>query len=48
MFVPRKAWPFVNEYHDAAYCDSDIVWAVHLRESKYRPTELGSKEHDDK
>ena len=34
MFVPRKPWHFGNEYHDAGCCDSDIVWAVDLREGK--------------
>ena len=43
MFVP-----FGNEYHDAGCCDSDIVWAVDLREGKDQPPELSNKEHDEK
>ena len=26
MYVPRKPWPFGNEYHDAGCADSDIIW----------------------
>ena len=32
MFVPRKPWPFGNEYHDAGCAESDIIWQVELRE----------------
>ena len=48
MFVPRKPWPFGNEYHDACSAESDIIWSVDLREGKDRPRELGVKEYDDK
>ena len=41
MYVPRKPWPFGNEYHDARCADSDIIWQVDLREGKDRPTDLG-------
>ena len=34
MFVPRKPWPFGNEYHDACCASSDIIWAVDLCEWK--------------
>ena len=47
MFVPRKPWPFGNEYHDAGCAHSDIIWALDLREGKDRPTNLGNKEFDD-
>ena len=46
MFVPRKPWPFGNEYHDACCAESDIIWSVDLREGKDRPRDLGAKEHD--
>ena len=48
MFIPRKPWPFGNEYHDACCAESDIIWSVNLREGKDRPRELGVKEYDDK
>ena len=34
MFIPRKPWPFGNEYHDACCAESDIIWSVDLREGK--------------
>ena len=46
MFVPRKPWPFGNEYHDAGCADSDIIWALELREGKYCPIQLNNKEFD--
>ena len=48
MFVPRKPWPFCNEYHDAGCAESDIIWQVELREGKDHLQHLGNKEHDDK
>jgi hypothetical protein len=47
MYVPRKPWPFGNEYHDAGCCESNVIWQVDLREGKDRPTEAGSKEYDE-
>ena len=41
---PAKAWPFGNEYHDARYADSDIIWALELHEGKDYPTQLNNKE----
>ena len=46
MFVPRKPWPFGNEYHDACCAHSDIIWALDLHEGKDHPTNLGNKEFD--
>ena len=48
MFVPRKPWPFGNEYHDAGCAESDIIWQVELREGKDCLQHLGNKENDDK
>ena len=48
MYIPRKPWPFGNEYHDAGCADSAIIWQVDLREGKDRPVQLGGKEHDDR
>ena len=44
MYVPRKPWPFGNEYHDAGCADSNIIWQVDLREGKDQPTDLGQKD----
>ena len=46
MYVPRKPWPFGNEYHDAGCADSDIIWALDLRGGKDRQQNLGKKEFD--
>ena len=46
MFVPRKPWPFGNEYHDAGCAQSDIIWSLDLREGKDHPQDLGKKEYD--
>ena len=48
MFVPRKPWPFGNEFDDADCADSDIIWQVELREGKDHLQHLGGKEHDEK
>ena len=34
MFIPRKQWPFGNEYHDAGCAESDIIWLLDLHEGK--------------
>ena len=47
MYVPRKPWPFGNEYHDAGCADSDIIWALDLREGKDWQQNLGKKEFDE-
>ena len=47
MFVPRKPWPFGNEYHDAGCADSNIIWSLELREGKDRPPQLNNKQFDD-
>ena len=46
MYIPRKPWKFGNEYHDAGCADSDIIWALDLREGKDQPQNLGPKEFD--
>ena len=46
MYVPRKPWKFGNKYHDAGCTDSDIIWALDLREGKDCPQHLGPKEFD--
>ena len=43
MYVPRKPWKFGNEYRDAGCADSDIIWALDLREGKDHPQNLGPK-----
>ena len=40
MFVPRKPWPFGNEYHTVCCCLSGIMWGIDLVEGKDRPDSL--------
>ena len=47
MYMPRKPWPFGNEYHDTGCADCDIIWGVDLREGKDRPRNLGNEEFDE-
>ena len=46
MYIPRKPWKFGNEYHDTGCADSNITWALDLREGKDQPQTLGHKEFD--
>ena len=48
MFVPRKPWPFGNEYHTICCCVSGILWRLELVEGKDRPPELSAPKWDDK
>ena len=34
MFIPRKPWPFGNEYHLVCCCLSGIMWGIDLVEGK--------------
>ena len=47
MFVPRKPWPFGNEYHTVCCCTSGIMWGIDLVEGKDRPRALGQQQFDD-
>ena len=46
MFVPRKPWPFGNEYHTVCCCSSGIMWGIDLVEGKDRPQQLGIQQYD--
>ena len=46
MFVPRKPWPFGNEYHSVCCCTSGIMWGTEMVEGKDHPQQLGRPEHD--
>ena len=37
MFVPRKPWPFGNEYHMVYCCMSGVLWGLELVEGKDTP-----------
>ena len=39
MFVPRKPWPFGNEYHTMSCAKSDILYSMELVEGKDQPKE---------
>ena len=47
MFIPCKPWPFGNEYHDAGYTDSNIIWSLEVREGKDQQLQLNNKQFDD-
>ena len=47
MFVPRKPWPFGNEYHNNGCANSDIMWQVDLHEGNDWTAGLGPRECDD-
>ena len=46
MYIPRKPWKFGNEYHNAGCADSNIIWALDLREGKDWPQNLGHNEFE--
>ena len=47
MFVPRKPWPFGNEYRNEGCANSNIIWSLELHEGKDRPPQLNNKQFDD-
>ena len=47
MFIPRKPWPFGNEYHTVCCCKTGIMWGIELVEGKDCPTQLGKPKHDE-
>ena len=48
MFVPRKPWPFGNEYHSVCCGLSGVMYGVELVEGKDHPPENGTPEYDDR
>jgi len=48
MVVPRKPWPFGNEYHTIACGVSGVMFGIELVEGKDRPPELPGKEFEEK
>ena len=47
MFVPRKPWPFGNEYHTVCCCLSGIMWGIDMVEGKDQPCDLRQQQFDD-
>ena len=43
MFMPRKPWPFRNEYHTVCCSLSGILWKVELVEGKDSPSQNAPK-----
>ena len=43
MFVPRKPWPFGNEYHTLCCSLSGILWQLELVEGKDSPSQIITK-----
>jgi hypothetical protein len=46
MVVPRKPWPFGNEYHSICCAKTGIMYAIELVEGKDVPAELPAKEFE--
>lgn len=46
MFVPRKPWPFGNEWHTICCANSGVMYAIELVEGKDRPREMGPSEFE--
>jgi len=44
MVVPRKPWPFGNEYHTIACGESEIIFGVDLVKGKDVPPQCAPKE----
>ena len=47
MVVPRKPWPFGNEYLCICDCEPYVMYRVEMVEGKDRPPELGVREFDE-
>ena len=47
MFVPRKPWPFGNEYQTLCCSLSGILWQMELVEGKDSPSEIIPKFHNE-
>ena len=47
MVVPRKPWPFGNEYISICDCEPYVMYRVKLVEREDRPPELGVGEFDE-
>ena len=47
MVVPRKPWPFGNEYHTICCAISGILFALELVEGKDKPRERPNPEHSE-
>ena len=43
MFMPRKPWPFRNEYHTVCCSLSGILWQIELVEGKDSPSQNAPK-----
>ena len=46
MFVPRKLWPFGNEYHMDCCCATGITWGIDLMEGKDHPHQMRQQTYD--
>ena len=46
MFVPRKPWPFGNEYHTICCALSGVMYQLEIVEGKDRPREMGKPEYE--
>ena len=47
MCVDRKPHPFGNERHTICCGLTSIIWRSQLVEGKYRPSQIGAKQHQE-
>ena len=47
MFVPRKPWPFGNEYHTVCCGNTGIMFAMEIVKGKDAPRSRKYQEFDD-
>ena len=47
MMVPRKPWPFGNEYHSICCSTSGVMYRLELVEGKDQPPRLPAKQYSD-
>ena len=46
MFIKRKPWPFINDYHSVCCEETGVIWSIELVEGKDRPHQRGPKKFD--
>ena len=47
MYIPRKPWPFGNEYHMVCCCATGMMWGIDLVEGKDHLHQMGQQKYDD-
>ena len=47
MFVPRKPWPFRNEWHDIGCADTNVIWQFVEQRQNYGHSEQENYRHSE-